>query len=109
MWYVFPQFYGLGFSPTSQHYAIKSLGEARAYLNHDILGARLDECVSRLLALQGHSAHQIFGSPDDLKLKSSATLFAEISPPDSGFAKILDRYFDARQDTATLDLIRDAS
>ena len=71
MWYIFPQYEGLGFSPTSIHYAIKSPNEAEAYLEHPILGPRLRECVDALLAVTGRSAHEIFGSPDDMKLKSS--------------------------------------
>jgi uncharacterized protein (DUF1810 family) len=102
MWYVFPQITGLGFSPTSQHFAIKSLAEARAYLAHPILGPRLQQCAEALLALHGRSAHDIFGSPDDMKLRSSATLFAQASPPGSPFHKIIDQYFDGRPDERTL-------
>ena len=79
MWYIFPQFAGLAWSATSQHYAIKSIEEARAYLDHPILGPRLLECAEVLLQAEGRSATQIFGSPDDLKLRSCATLFASVS------------------------------
>jgi uncharacterized protein (DUF1810 family) len=72
-----------------------------------VLGARLRECLNALLALEGLSARRIFGSPDDLKLKSSATLFAEISPAGSGFEQLLSKYFDGHRDPATLDLIRE--
>jgi uncharacterized protein (DUF1810 family) len=106
MWYVFPQFAGLGLSSTSQRYAINSLAEARAYLAHPILGARLNEIAEALLNLQGRTAHEIFGSPDDLKLRSSATLFALVSPDDSVFHRILQRYFDNHQDGKTLELAR---
>jgi len=102
MWYVFPQIAGLGFSPTSQHFAIRSLAEAKAYLAHPILGARLHECAEALLALKGRSAHDIFGSPDDMKLRSSATLFAQASPAGSAFHAIIEQYFDGRPDERTL-------
>ena len=105
MWYIFPQYDGLGFSPTSIHYAIKSPEEAAAYLDHPILGPRLRECVDALLAVTGRSAHQIFGSPDDLKLKSSMTLFAHVSPEGSAFEQVLDRYFGGRLDGKTLELV----
>ena len=105
MWYVFPQFAGLGFSSTSQHYAIKSLDEARAYLAHPLLGPRLVECAEAALAVEGRSAHEIFGSPDDLKLRSCATLFACISPAGSAFEKLLDKYFQGKRDEKTLQLL----
>ncbi len=106
MWYVFPQYDGLGFSPTSKHYAIKSPEEAEAYLGHPVLGPRLGECVEALLAVTGRSAHQIFGSPDDMKLKSCMTLFAHISPEGSAFEQVLDKYFDGHRDLTTLELIQ---
>ena len=81
MWYVFPQFAGLGSSPTARFYAIKSAAEAEAYLRHPVLGPRLAECGEAALGVEGRSAHDIFGSPDDLKLRSSATLFARGRPP----------------------------
>src|SRR5215470_14240335 len=83
MWYVFPQFEGLGFSPTSRRYAIKSLAEAEAYLSHPILGQRLLEAAEAVLRVQGRSAREVFGSPDDIKLRSCATLFAQVSLPGS--------------------------
>jgi len=104
MWYIFPQFEGLGFSPTSRHYAIKSLEEAAAYLDHPNLGPRLRECIEALLSIADRSAHQIFGSPDDLKLKSSMTLYAHISPEGSSFEQVLDMYFEGQRDQRTLDL-----
>ena len=106
MWYVFPQYDGLGLSATSKHYAIKSPEEASAYLEHPILGPRLRECVDALLSIIGRSAHEIFGSPDDLKLKSCMTLFAHVSPEGSVFEEVLDKYFEGHRDVKTLELIR---
>jgi uncharacterized protein (DUF1810 family) len=105
MWYVFPQFVGLGFSATSKRYAIKSLGEARAYLEHPILGPRLRECAEAVLTIEGRSAIEIFGSPDDLKLWSCATLFAGVAPAESVFDRLLDKYFGGRRDQKTVDLL----
>jgi uncharacterized protein (DUF1810 family) len=105
MWFIFPQFAGLGFSSTSRRYAIGSVAEARAYLQHLLLGARLIECCQALLQIEHRSAHDIFGSPDDLKLKSSATLFAEVAPPDSVFEDLLGRYFHGERDDRTLRLL----
>jgi len=93
MWVVFPQMAGLGRSTMSERYAIRSDDEARAYLAHPTLGARLTECAEAVLAVEGRSAREIFGSPDDLKLRSSATLFAGVSPPGSVFQRLLDKYF----------------
>lgn len=107
MWYIFPQFRGLGHSAASQFYAIGSLDEAKAYLAHPILGHRLVECADAVLAVAGRSAHQIFGSPDDLKLRSCATLFAAASADaHSAFQQLIDKYFDGRGDEATLRLIQ---
>jgi uncharacterized protein (DUF1810 family) len=105
MWYIFPQFQGLGFSSTSQHYAIKSLEEARAYLNHSVLGPRLLECAQAALGVEGRSAHDIFGSPDDMKLRSCATLFAQVSLAGSVFERLLDKYFNGKPDEKTLELL----
>jgi uncharacterized protein (DUF1810 family) len=105
MWYVFPQLAGLGTSPTARHYAIQSLDEAAAYLRHPVLGPRLLECAEALLGLDGSSAHDVFGWPDELKLRSSATLFALASPPGSVFARVLDKYFAGEPDPKTLDLL----
>lgn len=106
MWYIFPQFDGLAFSSTSAFYAIKSLEEARQYLNHPILGPRLLECANLLLAHTDQSASGIFGYPDDLKLRSSMTLFASVTEPGSVFKKVLAQFFDGQPDTKTLALIR---
>jgi uncharacterized protein (DUF1810 family) len=105
MWYVFPQLDGLGVSPTSRHYAIRSLAEARAYLSHPVLGPRLVECVEAALGVEGRSALEIFGSPDEMKLRSCATLFSCVSPPGSVFERLLDRYFGGRRDDRTLRLL----
>src|SRR6266550_4766638 len=105
MWFVFPQFAGLGTSEISQFYAIKSIGEARAYLEHPILGPRLTECSEALLSIRGRSAREIFGSPDDMKLKSCMTLLASISPVGSVFEKVLDHYYNGERDDRTLRLI----
>jgi uncharacterized protein (DUF1810 family) len=105
MWYIFPQVAGLGLSSTSQRYAIGSLDEARAYLGHPILGSRLLECAEATLNVKGRSAHDIFGSPDDMKLRSSATLFALVSPDDSVFHRVLEKYFEGNRDKRTLDLV----
>lgn len=105
MWYVFPQIAGLGVSETSQYFAIRNLAEAKAYLAHPILGPRLIECADALLALEGRTAREIFGSPDDLKLRSSATLFAHVSPARSAFQRVLEKYFDGASDERTLRLL----
>jgi uncharacterized protein (DUF1810 family) len=105
MWYVFPQYRGLGASATSRHYAIRDLAEARAYLTHPTLGPRLVQCFEALLALQGRSATQIFGSPDDLKLRSCATLFERADPAQPVFGRVLDRYYGGERDPATLALL----
>lgn len=105
MWYIFPQFEGLGFSSMSRRYAIKSVAEARAYLSHPTLGPRLVECCEALLGIRGRSAFEIFGVPDDMKLRSSATLFAEVSPGGSVFSRLLDQFFQGERDEATLRLM----
>lgn len=108
MWYVFPQFEGLGSSPTSRHYAIKSVEEARAYLAHPVLGARLIDCAEAALQVEGRSAYDIFSSPDDMKLRSCATLFASVSPEGSVFHRLVDKYFDGQQDKRTLQLMAES-
>lgn len=109
MWYIFPQYDGLGFSSMSKRYAIKSIAEARAYLNHPVLGPRLRACVEAVLAVQDRTAYDIFGSPDDLKLKSCATLFAQASPVGSVFEHLLDKYYDGERDEQTVALLRAAA
>ena len=105
MWYVFPQFAGLGKGSMSARYAINSQGEARAYLDHPILGPRLIECAEAVVAISNRTAHDIFGSPDDLKLQSCATLFEHVSPPGSVFKRLLDKYCRSDRDQRTLDLL----
>ena len=110
MWFVFPQPRGLGASAMSRRYAIASREEAAAYLAHPVLGPRLRDCTALLLGIEGRSAHDIFGSPDDMKLKSCATLFACVSPEGSVFHRLLDQYYQGRRDEKTLRLIgRDAN
>ena len=105
MWFIFPQIDGLAHSATSRHYAIKSIEEARQYLNHPVLGTRLLECAETVLAIEGRSISEIFGYPDDLKLKSSMTLFARVADPSSVFVRILDKYFYGERDVRTLHLL----
>jgi uncharacterized protein (DUF1810 family) len=105
MWYIFPQLDGLAFSSTSKHYAIKSIEEAKAYLDHPVLGPRLLECAEAVLGVEGRSAREIFGSPDDLKLRSCATLFACVLPPGSVFDRLLDKYYRGERDEKTLRLL----
>jgi uncharacterized protein (DUF1810 family) len=109
MWFVFPQFEGLGGSSMSRRYSIKTVAEAEAYLAHPVLGPRLRECAAAVLGVEGRSATEIFGFPDDLKLRSSATLFARVSPEGSVFHRIIERYFHGEPDDRTLRLIADRS
>ena len=103
MWFVFPQVAGLGSSSTARHYAISGLDEARAYLAHPVLGPRLRECAELAAAVESGSAADVFGYPDDLKLRSSMTLFARAAPDEPVFTAVLDRYFDGEPDPATLE------
>lgn len=108
MWYIFPQYKGLGFSETSKYYSIKDLDEARRYLKHPILGERLKLITNELLALNENNANKVFGSPDDLKLKSSMTLFAAIDTSEENiFNAVLDKYFNGQTDNKTLTLIKE--
>tara|TARA_Y100000815_G_scaffold156243_1_gene141965 strand:+ start:628 stop:1056 length:429 start_codon:yes stop_codon:yes gene_type:complete len=107
MWYIFPQFKGLGQSATSKQYAIKSKEEAKAFFDHAILGPRLVEITNALLELKGLTAHAIFGSPDDLKLKSCMTLFTAIQEKNTCFQEVLDKYYDGKQDDKTLKLLEE--
>ena len=109
MWFIFPQIDGLGRSSTAQFYAIKSAGEAKAYLNHPVLGPRLIACSTVLLQSQGLSVDDIFGFPDDLKLRSSMTLFGSVSEPDSVFTRVLGQYFEGEPDPRTLELLKQQS
>ncbi len=105
MWYIFPQYDGLGSSAISKRYAMRSLAEAAAYLRHPVLGPRLLECAEAALAVEGQSAFEVFGSPDDLKLRSCATLFAHVSPSGSVFERLLDKYFRGQGDDRTIRLL----
>ena len=105
MWYIFPQFDGLGLSSTSRRYSIKSIAEAEAYLRHPVLGPRLVECCEAVVGVNARSASDIFGSPDDMKLRSCATLFARVSGPGSVFERLLRKYFKGVHDERTLQLV----
>ncbi len=102
MWFIFPQIAGLGFSAAAQKYAISSLSEAEAYLAHDVLGPRLRECTDLVNRIEGKSAREIFGAPDDLKFRSSMTLFAEAAPEEPLFREALRKYYGA-PDPLTLE------
>ena len=105
MWYIFPQIAGLGFSSMTNFYAIKTKAEAENYLEHPILGKRLIEISKALLEVEGKTAHQIFGNPDDMKLKSSMTLFGALENTNPIFQSVLDKYFDGTNDQKTLELL----
>ena len=108
MWFVFPQLRGLGFSSTAQHFGITSRAEAQAYLEHPVLGARLRECTALLLQVRGKSAREILGSPDDMKFRSSVTLFAEVSPLEVDtalFMSALTTFYGGAKDERTLSLL----
>jgi uncharacterized protein (DUF1810 family) len=121
MWFVFPQLAGLGSSPTARAYAVSGLEEARAYLAHPVLGPRLREAAQLAVAVPGRTASEVFGHPDDLKLRSSMTLFARAAADDptaddptaddptagdTVFTEVLDRYFGGDPDPRTVDLLR---
>jgi uncharacterized protein (DUF1810 family) len=105
MWYIFPQLDGLGSSPTSRRYAIKGVAEAEAYLRHPVLGPRLVACAEAALRVEGRSAFEVFGAPDDMKLRSCATLFAHVSPAGSVFDRLLAKYYEGKPDSKTLHLV----
>ncbi|HEY4323750.1 MAG TPA: DUF1810 domain-containing protein [Mucilaginibacter sp.] len=105
MWFTFPQVKGLGFSETSKYYAIKDINEAVNFINHPILGARLTDICNELLKLRVNNANEIFGSPDDLKLKSSMTLFASLPGANPVFQSVLDKFFNGTKDNRTLQII----
>lgn len=106
MWFIFPQLAGLGRSAMAQHYAIASIDEARAYLNHPVLGSRYIECVTALQDLPTSDANAVLGSVDATKLRSSLTLFAEAAPQQQLFKAALERWFRGTKDQITIDLIR---
>ena len=105
MWFIFPQLAGLGSSPMAQLYALSGIAEARAYLAHPLLGARLQECTSLVNAVRGSTALEVFGSPDHLKFRSCMTLFARTAGAGSVFNVALTRYFDGEPDPLTLSLL----
>lgn len=105
MWFIFPQIQGLGFSEMANFYAICDLAEANLYLQHPVLGSRLIEISNALLAIDGKTANQVFGSPDDLKLRSCMTLFSALQNTDPVFEKVLKKYYNGVKDTKTLQLI----
>jgi uncharacterized protein (DUF1810 family) len=102
MWFIFPQIAGLGFSAMAERYAIASLDEARAYLRHPLLGPRLEDCTRLVLAVSGRTATEILGLPDDMKFRSSMTLFAQAAPEKTVFAEALRKYFASEPDPETL-------
>lgn len=109
MWFIFPQIAGLGTSEMARRFAISSLGEAEAYMQHSILGKRLEECAALVLKVSGKSAHEIFGSPDDLKFRSCMTLFAQAEMGEKGgtvFKDNIEKYFNGEYDRRTLDQLR---
>ncbi|HSO98385.1 MAG TPA: DUF1810 domain-containing protein [Solirubrobacteraceae bacterium] len=105
MWFVFPQLAGLGRSPTARRYAITGLDEARAYLAHPVLGARLRECTEALLGLGDQPAERVLGPIDALKLRSSMTLFARAAPDEPSFPKVLEQWFGREPDPLTEQLL----
>ncbi len=105
MWFIFPQVGGLGSSATSREYAIRSLEEVRAYLRHPVLGPRLLDCCRAILSVQGKSASEIMGYPDDLKLRSSMTLFVLADDSHQEFRQVIDRHFQGHPDERTLELL----
>lgn len=107
MWFIFPQIKGLGFSDISRRYAIQSKQEAAAYLSHDILGPRLIEISSALLALGTNDPYTIFGNPDQMKLQSCMTLFTTVESAPPVFQQVLDKYFNGEQDERTIKILTD--
>jgi uncharacterized protein (DUF1810 family) len=105
IWFIFPQLAGLGSSPTSKYFGIRGFAEARAYLRHPVLGPRLVECCRALLAVSGRSAAEILGHPDDLKLRSSMTLFSRVEGAPAEIREVLFHYYEGRADLRTLTLL----
>jgi uncharacterized protein (DUF1810 family) len=105
IWYIFPQLKGLGFSSTSEYYGINGLSEAKSYMENEILRARLIEISEALLTLESSDAEDVMGYPDNLKLMSSMTLFAEAAPEEKVFQRVLDKFFGGKKDQRTLELI----
>jgi len=109
MWFVFPQIQGLGSSSMARRYAISSRAEGRAYHEHPVLGARLKQCTQLVLDIEGRSAAQIFGFPDDQKFRSCMTLFAEVAPEQPLFRAALQKYFAGERDSRTLEILSTCS
>jgi uncharacterized protein (DUF1810 family) len=105
IWFVFPQLRGLGHSPTAERFGISSLDEARAYLAHPVLGQRLRECARLVARIDGRSADDIFGWPDNLKVRSSMTLFARATDDDAQFRAVLEKFYNGEEDAATVELL----
>lgn len=105
MWYIFPQIQGLGFSETSRYYSIKDLFEAEEFMSHEVLGSRLLRITNELLQLEETDGTKIFGSPDDMKLKSSMTLFSSLDEADPVFTSVLNKFFGGSKDEKTLKII----
>ena len=105
IWFIFPQLQGLGRSPTAARFAISSLAEAQAYLDHDVLGPRLRECTHLVNAIEGRSVDAIFGWPDNLKVRSSMTLFARATDDNAEFVHLLEKFYAGEQDPATVTLL----
>lgn len=105
MWFIFPQVAGLGFSETTKFYAIKDIAEAGQYLQHPVLGSQLIEISQALLDIEGKTANQIFGSPDDLKLKSSMTLFSLLPDANPVFESVIKKYYNGTKDVRTLGIV----
>jgi uncharacterized protein (DUF1810 family) len=103
IWFIFPQLQGLGRSPTAARFAISSLAEAQAYLDHDVLGPRLRECTRLVNAIEGSSVDEIFGWPDNLKVRSSMTLFARATDDNAEFVELLDKFYGGEEDPATVE------
>jgi len=106
MWFIFPQIHGLGRSSLSQKFAISSLAEAEAYIRHEILGPRLRECTRLVNAVRGRSAYEIFGSPDDVKFRSSMTLFSHATTENEIFEQALQKYFNCEPDPLTIERLK---
>jgi len=106
MWFVFPQLKVLGRSSMAQHFGLVSKDEALAYWGHPVLGQRLKECTESVLNIQSKTAHEIFGSPDDLKFRSCMTLFAQVAPQEPLFGQALGRFYGGKPDASTLALLR---
>lgn len=105
MWFIFPQIKGLGYSETAQYYAIKNSEETEQYLNHPVLGNRLLYCTNAVLAIENKTALEIFGEPDNVKLNSCMTLFAQLPNASPVFSRVIDQYFNGKPDTKTLALL----